>query len=68
MKYLSPNVKIKHRVIHPAKNEVTGDVIQTRVNTDAYRDNFDAIFGIKRISEPLANHSQNVSPIDNQSK
>lgn len=68
MKYLSPTAKIKHRVIQPAKNEVTGDVIQTKVNSNAYRDNFDAIFGTKRIGEPLANHSQNVSPTDDQLK
>lgn len=27
-----------------ATNSITGDVIQTKVSTDAYRDNFDLIF------------------------
>jgi hypothetical protein len=62
MKYISPNVKIKHRVIQPAKNEVTGDVIQTKVASNSYRDNFDAIFGTK------PSNSENLPINDNQSK
>ena len=62
MKYLSPNVKIKHRVIQPAKNEITGDVIQTKVASNSYRDNFDAIFGTK------PRNSENLPTNDNQSK
>ena len=30
-----------------AKNDVTGDEIQTRVVNDLYRQNFDRIFGVK---------------------
>ena len=30
-----------------AKNDITGDSIQTRGTTEAYRDNYDLIFGKK---------------------
>jgi hypothetical protein len=31
-----------------AKNDVTGDSIKSRVNSKAYRDNWDRIFGKKK--------------------
>ena len=31
-----------------AKNDITGDSIQTRTVTDTYRDNYDKIFGKKK--------------------
>ena len=31
-----------------AKNDVTGDSIVSKKNTDAYRDNWDRIFGSKK--------------------
>ena len=31
-----------------ARNDITGDSIQTKGVTDAYRDNYDAIFGKKK--------------------
>ena len=31
-----------------AKNDITGDSIQTRTVTDTYRDNYDRIFGKKK--------------------
>ena len=31
-----------------AKNDITGDSIQTKGVTDAYRDNYDKIFGKKK--------------------
>lgn len=33
-----------------AKNDITGDSIQTRGVSDAYRDNYDLIFGKKKKS------------------
>lgn len=30
-----------------SKNDITGDAIQTKVNSKAYRDNWEAIFGKK---------------------
>lgn len=36
-----------------ARNDVTGDVIATRDITNAYRDNYDAIFGKKKESAPV---------------
>lgn len=30
-------------------NEITGDALKTRVTTDTYRDNYDRIFGKKRV-------------------
>lgn len=34
------------------KNDITGDSIQTRATSDAYRDNYDRIFGKKDKPEP----------------
>lgn len=31
-----------------ARNDITGDAIQTRGSSDAYRDNYDLIFGKKK--------------------
>lgn len=31
-----------------ARNDITGDSIVTKASSDAYRDNFDAIFGKKK--------------------
>lgn len=30
-------------------NDITGDALKTRVTSDAYRDNYDKIFGRKRV-------------------
>lgn len=36
-----------------AINDITGDALKSRVTTDTYRDNYDRIFGRKRVkSEP----------------
>ena len=34
------------------KNDITGDSIQTKATSDAYRDNYDRIFGKKK--EPIS--------------
>ena len=34
-----------------AKNEVTGDKLKSKPNSDNYRDNYDKIFGNKNKSE-----------------
>lgn len=34
-----------------AKNDITGDSIQTKVNSDAYRDGYERIFGKKQKKE-----------------
>lgn len=34
-----------------ATNDITGDTIATKTVTDAYRDNFDRIFGVKPPAE-----------------
>ena len=34
-----------------ARNDITGDAIQTRGVSDAYRDNYDLIFGKKKKKE-----------------
>lgn len=60
MKFLSPNLKIKKTIVQP--QAAGAPAIQTKVATDAYRDNFDAIFGTK------SNNSENLPTNDNQSK
>ena len=35
------------------RNEITGDVIASRGNSNAYKDNWDAIFGKKAAEEPV---------------
>jgi hypothetical protein len=60
MKFLSPNVKIKKTIVQP--QTASAPAIQTKVATDAYRDNFDAIFGTKQ------SNSENLPTNDNQSK
>lgn len=35
-----------------AKNDVTGDAIKSKVNSEEYRNNWDAIFGKKK-EEPI---------------
>lgn len=39
-----------------SRNEITGDAIQTKLNSDSYRDNYDRIFGskVKKKSLPVA--------------
>ena len=37
-----------------ARNDITGDAIASRTTTDAYRDNFDAIFRKTRAMPPAA--------------
>lgn len=36
-----------------AKNDITGDTIATKETTDAYRDNFDAVFGTRDKADPV---------------
>jgi hypothetical protein len=35
-----------------AKNNITGDDLRTKPSTDAYRDNYDRIFGKKKKTDP----------------
>jgi hypothetical protein len=43
-----------------ARNDITGDAIQTRINSESFRDNFDRIF---RKKSPIADKAQ-ISPKD----
>lgn len=36
-----------------SRNDVTGDVIQSKMNSDPYRDNWDKIFGNKKQDAPV---------------
>ncbi len=36
-----------------AHNDITGDAIQTKTSSDAYRDGWDRIFGKKKEEEPV---------------
>lgn len=48
-------------------NDITGDALKTRVTTDAYRDNFDRIFGRKKVqSEPT--ESDKTEPAQNDTE
>lgn len=38
-----------------AKNDITGDTIQTRATSQQYRDNYDVIFSKKQLNQKLAN-------------
>ena len=54
-------------------NEITGDKQQTKPVTDAYRENYDKIFGKKKCQDTLnTNHAQAVdkkkTSIDNSPK
>ena len=44
-----------------AKNDITGEKIQTRPANDLYRENWDKIFGKKKVS-PCQAHSMQDSP------
>lgn len=44
-----------------AKNDITGDAIQTKVSSKTYRDNWDAIFGKK---EPINSVSNTGDTLD----
>ena len=35
-----------------AINDITGDALKTRATSDAYRDNYDRIFGRKKLKSP----------------
>jgi len=37
-----------------AKNDVTGDLIKSRVNTKEFEESFDRIFGTKKEPQPTA--------------
>lgn len=41
-------------------NEITGDALQSKVNSEAYRNNFDAIFG-KKEKKPAPQTQEQVS-------
>lgn len=50
-----------------ARNDITGDAIQTKGVSDAYRDNYDLIFGNKKKkSEELTNDADTVTLDNNQ--
>lgn len=52
-----------------AHNEHTGDAIQTRTITDAYREGFDRVFGKKKKDEPATTTDDttgNVQPTDTE--
>lgn len=44
-----PDQTIRNGVIVATKNDITGDSIQSRVSSNAYKDNYDAIFGKKKV-------------------
>jgi len=49
-----------------ARNDVTGDPIQTRPSSQAYRDNWDAIFGKKKEDKKaVSDTSQENKSLDN---
>lgn len=39
-------------------NDVTGDRLVTKVNSDKYRDNWDRIFGVKQEDEKPQEHKE----------
>lgn len=41
-----------------SKNEITGDTIATKANTDAYRDGWDRIFSAKKEIREQAQNNQ----------
>ena len=46
-----------------ARNDITGDAIQTRGVSDSYRNNYDLIFGKKKVkSDTLQSEDSNQSP------
>jgi len=44
-----------------SKNDVTGDIIQTRVITDNYRNNYDLIFGKNKKDKPKLDNENDES-------
>jgi len=55
-----------------SKNDITGDTIATKNSTEAYRENFDLIFGKKGLDDvtPLSNNSNQLvaDPINSNSR
>jgi hypothetical protein len=52
-----------------AKNDITGDSIQTRTITDTYRNNYDLIFGKKKNDTSTADNTvRDVQPTDPDSQ
>jgi hypothetical protein len=55
-----------------SKNDITGDTIATKNSTEAYRENFDRIFGKKGLDDvtPLSNNSNQLvaDPINSNSR
>lgn len=52
-----------------ARNDITGDAIQTRVVSDAYRDNYDLIFGEEKTkSEELTGQQDSAKLNEQQTK
>lgn len=49
------------------KNDVTGDSIQTKVNSDSYRDNWERIFGKKK-EESVAEKQHTVAEMQQNDK
>jgi len=39
------------------KNPITGDLLQSRMNTKEFEENFDRIFGKKKISDDISPHA-----------
>ena len=42
----------------PTRNDVTGDTLVSRTNSDQYRSNYDRIFGKKKSKESTNSNSQ----------
>lgn len=51
-----------------AKNDITGDSIQTRGISEAYRNNYDLIFGKKKPTTPENESNQQLNNYDKHKK
>lgn len=49
-----------------ARNDITGDSIQTRGTSQAFRDNYDLIFGKKKKKSEELTTDQDTSKLDEQ--
>lgn len=49
-----------------ARNDITGDAIQTRTVSGAFRDNYDLIFGKKKKKSEELTPDQDTSKLDEQ--
>lgn len=55
-----------------SKNEITGDSLTSKVNNDAYNENFDKIFGVKKkepyVPPPLPEELQHLNTTQTSDK